>query len=231
DVDDPGTPGCNHWEINVVMSGNLSLTGKKYELPLLDINYGIGDNIQLKYEVPNLSSQGQGETVSIVGSSKLGLKYLFFDSEEDAVEFALYPQFEFITPNSKAAERGLESPGNIISLPLLMSKRIGKVAAGDLMLTTNLEYNYSTKADTANSLVVLAGIGMPLTSKLSIMGELSTEQALSKNSEDVREQMVKANLGFIFKAFKQVSLFGSIGESLVSSDQINHTYFVSGVRL
>ncbi|MBC7398045.1 MAG: hypothetical protein H7333_11430, partial [Bdellovibrionales bacterium] len=46
DVDDPGTPGCNHWEINVVMSGNLSLTGKKYELPLLDINYGIGDNIQ-----------------------------------------------------------------------------------------------------------------------------------------------------------------------------------------
>lgn len=230
DVDDPGTPGCNHWEINVVMSGNLSLTEKRYELPLLDINYGVGDNIQLKYEVPNLSSKGQGETVSIVGSSKIGVKYMFYE-KEDVLQLAFYPQFEFITPKSKAAERGLESPGNVYKLPLLISKRIGKAWAGDVMMTSNVSYNLSTKPDTANYIGLSTGIGLPLSSKVSVMTEISTEQAMAKNNDDIREQLVKADIGMIYKAFKEVSFFGSFGKSLVSSDDITHTYFVSGIRL
>src|SRR3954463_9470128 len=51
-VDDPATPGCNKWEVNFVVDGDLARSGNEYELPLLDINYGIGDNLQLKYEVP-----------------------------------------------------------------------------------------------------------------------------------------------------------------------------------
>lgn len=230
DVDDPGTPGCNHWEINVTMSGNLSITEKRYELPLLDINYGIGDNLQLKYEVPNLTSKGQGDTVSIVGSSKIGLKYMFYENE-DQLQLAFYPQFEFITPKSKAAERGFESPGNIYTLPLLVSKRIGKVAAGDVMMTSNLSYNLSTKPDTANFIGVATGVGMPISNKVSVMGEISTQQAMTRNNDDVREQLVKADIGMIYKAFKEVSFYGSFGKSLVSSDETTHTYFVSGIRL
>src|SRR5436190_4558027 len=44
DVDDPGTPGCNGWEVNIVTTGEFG-KGMSAETPLLDINYGIGDNI------------------------------------------------------------------------------------------------------------------------------------------------------------------------------------------
>ena len=50
--DDTGTPGNGNWEINVVLAGDISKDSKAFELPLLDINYGIGDRLQLKYEVP-----------------------------------------------------------------------------------------------------------------------------------------------------------------------------------
>src|ERR1043166_9252312 len=51
DVDDTGTPGCNAWEVNIVTSGEFGKS-MSLETPLLDINYGVGDNIQLKWEVP-----------------------------------------------------------------------------------------------------------------------------------------------------------------------------------
>jgi hypothetical protein len=51
DVDDPNMPGCNGWEINIVTSGELG-KAMSFETPLFDINYGIGDNIQLKVEAP-----------------------------------------------------------------------------------------------------------------------------------------------------------------------------------
>src|SRR3954470_8132847 len=101
-VDDPGTPGCNRWEINFVASGDFSRSGRDLELPLLDLNYGIGDNLQLKYEVPYASRGADGESVSAIGESKVGIKHKFFENEESGIELALYPQVSFIGSNSDA---------------------------------------------------------------------------------------------------------------------------------
>jgi hypothetical protein len=51
-TDDPGTPGDGHWEINLAASARHSATTSEGEVPLLDVNYGLGERIQLKYEVP-----------------------------------------------------------------------------------------------------------------------------------------------------------------------------------
>jgi len=51
-TDDTDTPGPNHWEINVAGTSEKTSDGWKFEVPLLDLNYGIGEHLQLKYEVP-----------------------------------------------------------------------------------------------------------------------------------------------------------------------------------
>src|SRR5215213_6069594 len=49
-TDDPGTPGDGRWEINLALTIEQTRAERALELPLLDINYGLGDHIQLKYE-------------------------------------------------------------------------------------------------------------------------------------------------------------------------------------
>src|SRR6187455_3167995 len=50
-TDDPGTPGDGHWEINVAFTTEHSPDERIAEMPLVDLNYGIGERLQLKYEV------------------------------------------------------------------------------------------------------------------------------------------------------------------------------------
>src|SRR5271169_3175806 len=50
--DDPDTPENRNWEINTVFVGERNPSEGFYETPNLDINYGLGNRIQLKYEVP-----------------------------------------------------------------------------------------------------------------------------------------------------------------------------------
>src|ERR1035437_8285337 len=67
DIDDPSTPGCNTWEINIVASGDLVHSQNSWELPHFDFNYGVGDNLQLKYEVPYVIDQSGGSNVAAMG--------------------------------------------------------------------------------------------------------------------------------------------------------------------
>jgi len=51
-TDDPETPGNRHWEINFGWIGDRNPEAGAYQVPDFDINYGLGDRIQLKYEIP-----------------------------------------------------------------------------------------------------------------------------------------------------------------------------------
>jgi hypothetical protein len=231
DVDDPGTPGCNRWEINVLADADVAKRNKQYELPLLDLNYGIGDNLQLKYEVPLEKSSIDGVSDSRVGDSKFGIKYMFYENENSGLQLAFYPQVEFLTPGTKNDNKQDAATGNIVSLPLLLSKNVGENDKGDINLTANLAYNLSTRRDTEDSVFFAAGAGFGVTENLALMGEISTEQALRKNVDDVREELVKANFGLIEKINNEFSLYGSLGHSLKSSDNLDHTYAVVGFRI
>jgi hypothetical protein len=50
--DDPDTPGNGHWEINLGFIGERGPFGGSYETPDIDINYGVGNRLQLEYELP-----------------------------------------------------------------------------------------------------------------------------------------------------------------------------------
>ncbi len=51
-TDDPKVVGDKNWEINLAFVPVLGHTDKSLEAPLADINYGVGDRIQLKLEFP-----------------------------------------------------------------------------------------------------------------------------------------------------------------------------------
>ncbi len=56
--------------------------GGSYETPDLDINYGIGNRIQLKYEVPVGIQEVRGDESHVVaglGNSLFGVKYRFYE--------------------------------------------------------------------------------------------------------------------------------------------------------
>src|SRR2546426_11687664 len=51
-TDDPDTPGPGHWEINIAALMNKTRRQRRVEVPRVDLNYGVGRRIQLKFEMP-----------------------------------------------------------------------------------------------------------------------------------------------------------------------------------
>jgi len=59
-TDDPCTPGAGQWEINTAFLEDRTATARMRSFPHIDINYGLGDHIQLKYETGYLFTDGRG---------------------------------------------------------------------------------------------------------------------------------------------------------------------------
>jgi hypothetical protein len=90
-TDDPETPGNKHWEINFGWIGDRNPAGGAYQVPDFDINYGLGDRIQLKYEIPIAIQEARpqaatatepadpGLTLGGIGESLLGIKWRFYE--------------------------------------------------------------------------------------------------------------------------------------------------------
>src|SRR5712691_3274063 len=79
--DDPDTPGNRHWEINTGFVGERTPVAGSYEVPNIDINYGLGHRIQLKYEVPlgiQETRDSPGHVISGLGNSLLGVKWRLY---------------------------------------------------------------------------------------------------------------------------------------------------------
>ncbi len=124
--DDPGTPGDGKWEINIAAASERHSNERIDNDPILDLNYGWGDRIQLKYQVPYLVERSSGDpTRSGLGKSLAGVKWRFYDSgAENGLKISTYPQLEFNNPTS-SVDRGLVDYSTRFYLPLEVSKKIG----------------------------------------------------------------------------------------------------------
>ena len=127
--DDPDTPGNGHWEINLGFLGRASPFGGSYSTPDIDINYGLGNRLQLKYEVPVGVEEMRGDSSHVaagLGNSLLGAKYHFYQRHsktrvkdgEREVKFSLstYPQLLLSNP-TRAVARDIAEPAPQLLLP------------------------------------------------------------------------------------------------------------------
>jgi hypothetical protein len=135
-TDDPGTPGNHHWEINFGWLGDHNPAHASYQLPDVDMNYGWGDRIQLKYELPlAAATDGTNTTRAGLGESLLGVKWRPYEhhkagepKSDENMDFSLgtYPQASINNPTS-AVRRGIVEPGPQYYLPVEATAKVGWV--------------------------------------------------------------------------------------------------------
>ncbi len=118
-TEDPGTPGPGAWEINLGVAGEHRPGEKAFAGPIVDLNRGLGPALQLKYEVAWVWLRPAGAAREDgLGNSLAGLKWRFWEDEAGGRAASVFPQFEFRTPGSDAAQRGLVPDENILLLPV-----------------------------------------------------------------------------------------------------------------
>jgi hypothetical protein len=164
-TDDPGTPGDGNWEVNAALYSERHPTERIYNAPILDINYGLGPRIQLKYQVPYLVvGTDDGPTRSGLGKSLAGVKWRFYDSDEKGLEISTYPQLEFNNPTSSVV-RGLTDAGVRFFLPIEVTKKVGPFE-----INPEAGYWFADKAGAAWATGVV--VAREVSKRLELDGEL-----------------------------------------------------------
>jgi hypothetical protein len=127
-TNDPGTPGNGNWEINIAAMQTTLPGTSSWQLPQLDVNYGLGERVQLTAEIPYVVQTTTGHSaVSGWGNANPGVKWRFFDQGEDGWRLSTFPMYQ--TAGSAAAQReGIAVDGPRLFLPLEIARKVGPVS-------------------------------------------------------------------------------------------------------
>jgi len=183
--DDPDTPGNKRWEINTMLIGNRSLSEGAYSVPNIDINYGVGSRIQLKFEVPLSIQESRGASSQVaagLGNSLLGVKWRFYahhpkskesgemDRKETTFGVSIYPQLMLNNPTG-SRRRDIAEPGPQLLIPVEANAKIGP-------LRISGEYGYwFTNKDVPNRWIRGVIVGHEFGNKTEFYLELYDEAA------------------------------------------------------
>src|SRR3989440_7721503 len=201
-TDDPETPGNGHWEINVAWTLSQKQNRRLFGIPLLDINYGFGEHLQLKAEVPWLVLRERGaKTQSGIGSANFGVKWRFLDKKRYGFAMSTYPQLEIRT-SASSVRRGLIEQGGELRLPVEISRELGPV-------TINGEVGYQVVQREKDEVLYGLVVGGEINKRLELVGEIHGT-AKRKFEED---ELI-FNVGGRFKMSKHYTLLFSSGRSL-----------------
>jgi hypothetical protein len=213
-TDDPDTPGDKHWEINVAFTLEKLQTESTYETPLIDLNYGVGDNVQIKFEVPWLIFHEQGAgTKSGAGNSLVGVKWRFLDEEKSGVNMSVYPQFEFNPPTS-SARRGLVDEGTNLLLPVEVSKKFGPVLV-------NGELGYTIRQHEDDEWFYGLIFGYQIQENLTFLGEIH-----GGTTYEFKENEIVFNIGTQWDFTKKYGLLASAGRGFSRASSVEPNLLV-----
>jgi hypothetical protein len=164
-TDDPGTPGPHNWEINVGLTTDRRSTVREFQAPSLDLNYGVGNRIQLNFVVPFVIQGADGEpTRSGLGNSSLGVKWRYFEDKKHELDLSTYPHFGFNNPTA-SARRGIADPGLTLLWPFEITKKIGPI-------DVNGEAGYQFSQKVPNAWIAGLAMGHQATPRLEVLGEI-----------------------------------------------------------
>ena len=140
-TNDPGTPGHLNWEINLAYMPFFYSNQSVSHIPDVDINFGVGDRIQLTYENAWLRVQHPVSPMKFgLGESNPGVKWRFYGDGSLASPSPHSPSFFSTIPTtlSAAASRlpAMPSsclsnfPGSLVPSPWI-SKSVIRLSARD----------------------------------------------------------------------------------------------------
>jgi hypothetical protein len=183
-TDDPGTPGNRSWEINIATMRTVILGDRVYQVPLLDINYGVGDRIQLKYQIAYLFDGDNGAPYrGTPDNSLMGVKWRFYQqAKEGGINISTYPQFELNNPDD-AYKRGLVERGPRFLLPVEITRVFGPIE-------TNFEAGYWFNTNRPHERILGLALGHIFNEKFELIGEVYDDVLLGG-----RQRSTTINLG------------------------------------
>jgi hypothetical protein len=217
-TDDPGTPGDGKWEIQVSFIHERAGRERTYEAPLLDINYGLGDHIQLKYEVAYLTVDKDASGAhSGLGNSLFGVKWRFLDEDRHGLAMSVYPQLEVNNPTN-SVRRGLVESGTNLLLPLEVARTFGPFEVAG-------EVGYQFVQHDDDQWIYGVAAAYPLTDKLELVAELHGE-----SDQDFATNDLLFNVGTRWEFAEGLTLLFSIGRSLRDLDDSPDLLLYAGLQ-
>jgi hypothetical protein len=169
-TNDPGTPGNANWEINLSSMQTISRGVSSYQTPQIDLNFGLGDRIQLTYEVPYvLQSSGDQPIQRGWSNGYPGLKWRFLDEGEDGWQMSTFPQVE-TGVSARARQIGIGVGGPRYLLPLEVTRKIGPV-------DVDFEAGYYLAGHGPRERILGFVAGRPITKQLELDVEIYDDHA------------------------------------------------------
>ncbi len=205
-TDDTETVPKGHWEINTAFTIARGFDGRLFGTPLLDINYGLSKNMQLKVEIPWLVLRRNGQRgISGLGNTNIGVRWRFRDEDKKhRVAMSIYPQIEFNNPTS-SRRRGLVDKGPAFLMPLQWQTMVGKFAVGG-----DVGYRFKRGPD---ELIYGFIVGRELNSSVEVMGEIHGTGLTRK----LGDSEVVYNFGSRIKLNSHANFIFSAGKSIRSN--------------
>jgi len=212
-TNDPGTPGHLNWEINLGYMPFLYGGQSVSHTPDVDINFGIGDRIQLTYENAWLRVRNPSSAVQYgLGQSNPGVKWRFYDAGESGLSVSVFPQLFLNNPND-SVRRGITPASESFLLPFEFSRKFGPI-------DVDYELGYQLVRKGPNGWLTGVVIGHDFTPKLEMDLEIYAQGSFrpSQNQPTI-------DFGGRYKIHRPVILLFMAGRSLEPA-RGNQSYFL-----
>jgi len=170
-TNDPGTPGNANWEINIASMQTVVRGEAEYQVPQLDINFGLGDRIQLTYEIPYaVDTSARVPRQSGWSNALPGVKWRFFDQGEGGWQISTFPQIE-TGASTVARLKGIAGNGPRFLLPMEVAKREGP-------LDLNFEVGYYFPWNGPEERIIGFVAGHTFNKRFELDGEVYNDRAM-----------------------------------------------------
>ncbi|MEY2495267.1 MAG: hypothetical protein QOJ45_1759 [Verrucomicrobiota bacterium] len=218
-TDDPGTPGNGHWENNLAVAFEHRPNETLLDLPAIDLNYGLGDHIQLTLQTSAviLKRRGHG-AIGGLGGTEAALKWRFLDQDTSGFAMSTFPRIIFNVVQS-SVRRGLADDGTRVQFPVQIMRRFGRI---------DLDFEFGPLFSTVGRSEWLYGIvgGTAVTRTTTIMAELHGTSRMS-----FKRDVLIVNLGLRQTLSKNCNLIASLGREVRDPDQSLALIGYCGVQL
>lgn len=217
-TDDPDTLGAGRWEINLANIQLRTKDARSRSLPHLDVNYGLSDRVQLKYETGWVFANDPDGVRSGLDNSLIGVRWRFADQEKTGVNISIYPQLQLENPTGSVA-RGIAEPGPNGFLPVEVSRDFGA-----LKLVGELGFQYRRNSENQWIYGVLAAV--PVSEDLELMSEVRVfGETLSRHDDVVLNIGLRKGLG------SQLRLLAAVGTGLANRPESTSLLAYLGIQL
>jgi hypothetical protein len=202
-TDDPDTPGPGYWEINLATLVETHSVLRRVEAPRIDLNYGVGERIQLKFEMPwVIVLEAAASRQTGAGDASAGVKWRFLGREGQTIAWSIYPQLELNTAHSSIT-KGIAEEGRQFLMPTELTLEFGHVELNGEVGRDFVEHG------PGNWIFGLATEASP-SRRLELLAELHGEHVDRESTELV------ANFGARQKLISQLILLIAAGRTVRS---------------